>query len=806
MAAARKRLATGFAFLAITATATPRIASAQSSPAIIASSASNNTPDSLQSLLRSGIEANEIRIPLELFVNTVDHGTTLTLARGDDLLVSVDDLSGAGLRTASGTITEIGGTRYVSLRSLAPGIRFKIDQTQLVLTIDAQPAFFDASSLDVGASRRTRGTQAQFSPGAFLNYSITAGAPGPLDLTEFSELGIGTAAGLFSATTSYEPGAVRRGLIAFTHDDQATLVRATIGDEVAASGDLGGSVLTGGFGISRDFGLQPGFLRLPTPGLSGTVLTPTSAEIYVDGAYQQTVQLVPGPFTLGNLNVPTGSSVTRVVLHDAQGNTTTLSSSFYLASQALRKGVSDYEAHIGFERPNAFGTNDTYGRFATLGDYRAGVSDAVTLGVRGEATSGLVDGGVSSVFSTVFGEFGFDGSLSDASGVRGYAEVASYRYQLRSFGFGVQARRYGPTYANISLPVAEDRQTAGVTEFVSFPLTRHVNIALTNTTTTNRDTPGGTQTTAQLTAPIGAGASLSLDVERDRGSAGGFSISTTSERAHYAIGANLYIPLGRSSIVSLENQNVGGVASNSIELQKSVPNGTGFGYDARLSGGADRSTALSLVEKAPIARVEADVFSSHGETNATLNVAGSIVAIEDGLHLARPVESGYALVHVGGSPHVEVDFGGVPQGRTDGRGDVIVTDMTAYSENVVTAEDTRLGPDQIATVPSAIVVPRRQSGVVARLQVDSVRFFTGYVRVRSGVTIIVPSGGTITLAGSGPARSFDLGLRGELYLENLSAGRYRATITYSGTPCSFDLDVPAENDLRTDLGTLTCTL
>jgi outer membrane usher protein FimD/PapC len=86
-------------------------------------------------------------------------------------------------------------------------------------------------------------------------------------------------------------------------------------------------VLTG-LSVSRNVNLQPNFIQYPTAALSGVVLAPTTADVYVNGGLYRTLTLQPEPFSQENLNLPAGVNVTRVVLQDAYGAATTLGMPF----------------------------------------------------------------------------------------------------------------------------------------------------------------------------------------------------------------------------------------------------------------------------------------------------------------------------------------------------------------------------------------------------------------------------------------------------------------------------------------------
>ena len=147
-----------------------------------------------------------------------------------------------------------------------------------------------------------------------------------------------------------------RGLSSYIVDDLPHLRRWVAGDSVAAAGGLGGTVFLGGLSVSRNFDLDPYFVRYPTLSLAGAVTTPSTVDVYVNGALVRREPLPPGTFDLTNLSVPTGSGTTRVVIRDAFGQEHALTNPFYASTAVLGKGLQDYGYNLGFRpRPDLDG-------------------------------------------------------------------------------------------------------------------------------------------------------------------------------------------------------------------------------------------------------------------------------------------------------------------------------------------------------------------------------------------------------------------------------------------------------------------
>ena len=392
---------------------------------------------------------------------------------------------------------------------------------------------------------KTAGPHANTS--GFFNYSVTEGVANVSQTGAFSELGFANETGHATATAAYTQSDFRRGLIAYSQDDERDLRRETIGDELAYSGYLGSSVIVGGVGYSRVFALQPGFIRDPSPALSGTVLTPTQADVYINGALYRTIVLQPGQFSLSNLPVPQGANVTQVVFRDATGQTTDLTAAYYSAQSALRQGVNEYSYHIGFPRLQPFASNDQYGPLAAIGFYRVGVTNEVTLGATFEKMTGdgQVDGGPTLDLRLPFGTLNLASSFSSADHASGFADSIAYTYVSRRFTLSVYDVMRSDDYSTVTLAPQNDRTTSAVGESAGLTLTRRLNVTLSHVDTHYRDESPTDQTSLITNVIANSRATLQFVIERGTGS----PLNPTQKNSnapYWTVGTSLLFNIGSS--------------------------------------------------------------------------------------------------------------------------------------------------------------------------------------------------------------------------------------------------------------------
>src|SRR5208283_2208812 len=203
---------------------------------------------------------------------------------------------------------------------------------------------------------------------------------------------------------------------------------------------------------------NPYILQFPAPVLTGTVLTPSRAEIYVNGVLTSVINVPPGTFVFGNLPTVAGLNSTVVVLQDAFGNTTRLTSQNYSSLDLLRAGLTDFAVTAGVLRHDAFTIDDRYGGDAFLGRYSHGFTNNFTAGARAEAGPNVVSGGLSAVLAGTLGALGVAYGVSRSGGISDSALQIDFEYQTERFGVGASSTQTGANYANTSLLASDDRE------------------------------------------------------------------------------------------------------------------------------------------------------------------------------------------------------------------------------------------------------------------------------------------------------------------------------------------------------------
>jgi outer membrane usher protein len=244
----------------------------------------------------------------------------------------------------------IGGRSYTSLRGLALTVTFELEEATAALMLRVSPELFGRTIANLGTPRPS-GMIYRQDPSLFLNYALQW-----IDFQHEAaslELGAALGGGLLLGSAFREPdGRWVRGLTSLLYDYRPALARLVVGDRPVSLGSLGGNFILGGVNVSREFSLDPYLLRSPGWTLSGSVATPATADIYINGLLARRQSLAPGPFELRNLPVLAGSGAVTLVLRDPFGREQVIVGPVYGTVSLLAPGLQEWSYGIGLHREN----------------------------------------------------------------------------------------------------------------------------------------------------------------------------------------------------------------------------------------------------------------------------------------------------------------------------------------------------------------------------------------------------------------------------------------------------------------------
>ena len=739
------------------------------------------------------------RALLNLFVDGVDHGEILVYLGDDYVLAPPEALAAAGIAGTDDAPRLVrDGGELIDLAALAPDVRYRVDAKELALRLTVPPERLPRTVVDLSGGRRSaRVTEPATS--AFINYSAHTNFD---SIYGYGEAGLSIhGALLFTSAQLGSDGRAVRGLSNLTIDDPKGMRRLIAGDAFAGGGVLGGSLFIGGLQLSRDFELDPYFVHTPGFAAEGAVLSPTTAEVYVNGALVRQIQLPPGSFRLDNVPGATGAGDVRVVLRDAFGRRRDVSTSFYMPAGLLSAGLTEYSFTLGFRRDLVGAESWDYGAPVLLGRHRVGFTDRITIGGRFETSTDRASGGGSVAFGVPFGLFELAGATSWADAGIGAAASATYAYLGRRIGATLYARWASDFYTTLAIGPHDDRQVLECGGALSLPLTSGVSLTGQASTGLYRDRGQQDRLAILLNTRVARDLHLAMTASRTE-------LASTAPELEAT--ATLTYALGPRATASFLSQIQDDRGSATVNLQRVLPRGDGWGY--RLV--AEHTGQHAMDDDHGLAFVEAQNQHGHmdaswewlaGAGTATVGVSGGIVAIGGRVFFTRPVQQGFALVRVPGVPGVRASLDNQEVGVTDSEGDVVITDLMPYVESRISVADGDIPLDRWVTAGDRSVVTPYRGGVIVTLAADKAILLRGRV-----VVVGTPASvayGELSVGWDEERAISPLGRSGEFELVNVPGGRHRAVVRFAGGVCRFHLHVPDEASAPViDLGKVVCIL
>ncbi len=762
-------------------------------------------------------QAQDQRAYLDLFVNQASKDSVLVRLRGaptvEDAFVAVEDLEKAGLHGLSGLREQHEGREYVSLRSLAPAVTYELDTQNLALRVTAKTALLETTTLDLHSMRRPADMVLRTDSSAFFNYSVTGTGEGAF--SGAAELGLSyKGALLFSGGNVLPDGTVARGLTNLTLDSPSSMRRVVVGDAFAQSSSVGGSSLLAGVSVTREFSLDPYFVRQPLPRISGAILSPSTLDVYVNGALVREQPIAPGPFEIRNLPVTGGQGQVSYVVRDAFGRTQEYASPYYSSPGVLAAGLSDYGYHLGFQRLG-FGVDAFhYGPPVLVAHHRLGLSDFLTAGYRFESAlqhvkgwdeptcstcaSLLASGGPTASFALPFGELDVEAAASADGHEHGAAGSIGYSLLFHGFSAAVLARAATERYANVSYGASADRPLLEVHGTVGAPIAHRLSLALDYAQQAMRDTGLTNSITLRAEARLSQNSTLLVSATRGR------LPETTAE---WGMTAGFIYTFGSGAMGDASGRGSNHGSGATMGVQKALPLGEGFGWQLRSN--LDRDVPASglgqVVYQGPYGTYTG-LYTRTGPTDSgAMTAAGALVLVDGNVMASRPVQDGFALLQVPGLSGVRGYLNNQEIGKTDSRGNLLVPGLQPYYGNRLSIRDADVPLDYELGKTEQVIATSLRAGALVRFDVQRVRSVTGALRIDSGGQSTVPAFGEMTAFVGQRKVSSPVGAAGEFWLDNVPVGTHVAEVEFGRGICRFELNVPETKVSNVNLGTVACT-
>ncbi|MDH4319392.1 MAG: hypothetical protein OEV64_13450, partial [Desulfobulbaceae bacterium] len=403
-------------------------------------------------------------IILEVVVNGHREGEHFfTRTPDDDILVPPSFLNDIRLRDDL-WVTASGAKENISLRSLAPRVKFTLEQNDALLTLDIEPECFTSQKISPASVKQTPANRHFEYPNpysAFFNYQIQASYldSGYTYYSMPTEIGVNWKQWLLhSGFQSGYDGAeldFRRLRTSLIRDDSERMNRLIIGDFNSANTRLlrGGSY--GGISFGSNFSLNRDFQPYPDLKLDTIMDTPTRASLYRGSQLVREWDLLPGPVSFADLDLYGGSDAS-LVLKDSFGRERTLNLPELLhGNDVLRGGVQEYSYDLGLLREYGRGTDSTYDEPIFSGFHRFGLTNNFSTGYHFLMQEDLYN--IGPMLGMRWGDhlFGLEGMYSSGSGKDGFAVAFNHNFRWNRFQSNMSLWNYSRDFVQESGDLAD---------------------------------------------------------------------------------------------------------------------------------------------------------------------------------------------------------------------------------------------------------------------------------------------------------------------------------------------------------------
>jgi len=742
----------------------------------------------------------EEMVVLTIFVNSENMGDFfLVLTEDRDILIKREDFKTTRLSVESANTVTFSGEPYISLRSI-PGLSFEVQEKTASLIIQAPPELFTEQRLDVSFQKPYKVTYTKDNS-AFFNYGLQYSTDrSTLDLS--TEIGLRIGDALATSSFVYLKGEdINRNIRLLTTvrtDSRETLRTLFLGDAPAVSGILGSSEIVGGVTLTKNYNIDPYLIRFPSLTLGGAITTPSEVNLYVNGFLTRQERLDPGEFQLKNVPAIVGLGNADIVIKDAFGREHVISKEFYYSDRLLERGLHEYSYSIGFLRED-FGTKSfSYGNPAILAFHNYGFTDRLKGGFALEASDKTINAGPTASFLiSKIGVVDAAFAASSSDGKTGFGSYLNYSFLSSFFNANLSVRSLTRNYSNLMLSPSDDKVSFELGGVTGWTHRRYGSLSLAYSFSQMHVGHDIKQYAASYNKIVTRNVTF-------------FSIASRREdeqgrNDQLFLGLNVYFGKGISANLNYTARDGGDIAT--VGLQKNLPPGPGFGFNANVETQGTNTNLLGSIQYQNDYGIYGIRAQKIGEyEDYIFSTAGGIGYLDGSFFVSRPITDAFAKVNVDGLEGVRVYAFGNEIGKTDKRGNIIIPDIRSFLDNKIDIENRDIPINYSIPTLAQYISPPFRGGSLVRFAVTKIQGISGRILIIEDGMKKPLEGGDIQAYVKEKTITGLIGRNGEFYIENVPEGSHPAQITYKSRECHFELTIPKSEEIWIDIGEVICPI
>jgi outer membrane usher protein len=724
------------------------------------------------------------------------------------LLVSEDDLKVWNILPPKIEPITYFGTRYYPFSAFKGGT-FTVNKLKSTIDINVPASLMKANLLEATPNQFKVPTKPNL--GAYLNYDLLGQAV--FDSSQQQEVGGVFTPGIFTKYGNLTDNFVVQGTsdkmtgsettytrlnTTWETDIPANMQTLRLGDTYNIPGMWGRSTNFGGIQWGTNFSTQPNFLTFPMISAKGEATVPTAVDLYVNNTLTSQNNVNAGPFSVTNIPTVNGAGMVNVVTTDVLGRQQVISVPYYTSTSLLKKGLQNYSVETGFIRQNYGTESNDYGDFMAVATYSRGLTNNFTPEIHAEVLADHQTLGLGGTYLlSTLGVVNLAVAGSTSKDGAGGLVLAGFQRQSQisdiSFGFNVQATT--PDFKQVGydddntdqLPPSLQEQI-----FFSFPIGK-ASFGLSYTQQNNRGSEDVNLLSLSYSQSFFKSFSVNVsaftNVYGSSNKALMFTIvKAFTDRTYASVGGN----------VQKDNN------SGTVQLTRSLPTDTGYGYNLVATPGENPNYLASFSEQTSFGTYTATTEYQNDNTGVKLEANGGIVVLDKSAFLTRSIYSSesFAVVEVPGMPEVTVYKNNAPYTKTDSNGKAVITDLLPYQENKIAIEPNDLPLNSTLGASELNVIPYSNSGLVVKFPVRLSQSAT-MTLINAVNNQPLPMGTAVTLVGAQSQEQFMVANDGELYITDLAATNVLRA-EWEGGKCTAQVSYKKSADPLPDLGTVMC--
>lgn len=476
------------------------------------------------------------------------------------------------------------------------------------------------------------------------------------------------------------------------YNDEKRMLQYALGDLTTDALSWSGSVRLGGVRFGRNFTTNPDLITYPLPQFAGQAAIPSSVDLFINNFKQSSSNVHSGPFTIETVPFINGAGNAIVVVTDALGRRVSASVPFYVSSDLLKAGLSDFSVSLGAIRQKYAIDSFEYGDLAASGVARYGLTNYVTIEGRAEGAKNLSVGGLGS--NIMLGSFGvlsgsYSGSATNADAFysddalpsqkrftnkKGHitGEQTSIGYSYTNSFFSINAKRIirSEDYGDLSSYKSNyrlDRRVDQLTGSLSIKNQGSLGVGYFDVRHAQHDRTR--LLNLSYSRPLWKNVNFFLSANREIGGDG------------YNAQIIFSIPLGNNQMASLSSsKDENNKWDNRVGYNRTAPTEGGLGWNIAYGDGNREGSSYkqaNLDWQSQKYRMQGGVYGNSDETYWA-EFSGSIIAMDGGIYAAKQINDAFSLVSTDGQSGIPVRYENSLVGNTDKNGYLLIPSISSY--------------------------------------------------------------------------------------------------------------------------------